>query len=348
MADPTPSATRPHGTPPVLVEVTRGELIESRHRGHAAVVDADARVIARWGDVDPVIFARSAIKPVQALALVETGALDAFGLGDVELALACASHTGEPRHTEVVARWLDRIGCTDTDLGCGATLPSDPDAAARYRLFGPEPRPLHHNCSGKHLGMLTTARHTGAPVEGYLDPTHPVQQRLLGLFEQITGHDLSRAPRGRDGCSVPLFGLPVGAIALAMARLADPARHLPPARAAAAARVCRAWGGYPEMIGGVGVFDSAIIPATQGRALVKRGAEGVGAAALPELGLGLAVKIEDGGDRARDVAVAALLRYLGVIDDAVATARPDLVAPAIVNPAGLTTGMIRPAPGFAV
>ena len=330
---------------PVLVEVTRGPLAESRHRGVAAIVDASGKVLSHWGDFERPVYPRSAIKSLQAIALVESGAADAFDVSDQELALACASHGGEPAHTGRVAAWLERIGCTVDDLECGVHAPSHGPAAEALVRAGEAASPLHNNCSGKHAGFLTTARHLGEPTEDYRLYGHPVQQRILGILEQMTGQDLGAAPWGLDGCSIPTVAVPVGALAMAMARLADP-KDLPERRIDAALRIRRAWGGQPFFVAGTGRFDTAVIEATGGRALVKTGAEGVYCACLPDFAMGIALKVDDGAGRAAEVAMAALLDHVGALDDAARQALADRMRPPVQSRRGLEAGEIRPAAGF--
>ena len=343
---PAGSADPGTGGAPVAVEVTRGGMVESRHHATACVVDADGRVLRHWGDFEQPVYARSAIKSLQAIPLVETGALDAFGLGDAELALACASHAAEPRHTRLVAAWLDRIGCTPGDLECGSHLPYDEETAHAMIRHAEEPSTLHNNCSGKHAGMLTTARHMGEPPAGYIRYEHPVQQRILGVLEQMTGHDLSRAPWGIDGCGIPTIGIPLGGIAYAMARIADPS-GLPERRAAAVRRIRDAWGAHPYLIGGRGSFDTRLMQAAQGKVLLKVGAEGVMCAVLPRHGLGIAVKVEDCAARAAGIAMEAILGGLDVLPEIRMRGLEALARPAVTNRAGLRVGEIRPAEGFA-
>ena len=330
---------------PLLVEVTRGALVESRHRGRAAIVDAHARVLVCWGDLDRPVYPRSAVKPLQALPLVESGAADAFALTETELALACASHNGEPAHTQTVAAWLARIGCTVDDLACGAHEPVDGGTARAMIRAGEPAMALHNNCSGKHAGFLTTARHKGEPVKGYIDYVHPVQQRLLGVLEQMTGQDLGTAAWARDGCSIPTIAVPLGALALGMARFADP-HGVPELRADAIMRIRRAWGGQAYHVAGRGRFDTAVMTATGGRVLVKEGAEAVSCACLPELGLGIALKIEDGNPRAAYVAMAALLRHVGAVEDAAWPAIAEPSRPPVRTRRGVPVGEVRPAAGF--
>ena len=328
--------TPTRGANPVLVETTSGAMVESRHRGAFAVVDVEGRVGASAGDTERPIYARSAIKPLQAIPLVESGAAEAFGLGDGEIALACASHRGEPRHIETVTAWLTRIGCSVADLKCGAHPPTDARALAELLGARGTPNAAHNNCSGKHSGFLTLARHLGLPTRGYIRFEHGVQQRVLGTLEVMTGLDLGGAARGIDGCGIPVIAVPLGNLALAMARLADPADQ-PEPRQVACARIRAAMAAEPFMISGTGGFCTRVISETAGRALVKTGAEGVFCAALPEPGLGIALKIDDGAGRAAEVVMAGLLARFGLLD-----AAHELCAPQLRNRAGTEVGELRP------
>ena len=285
-------------------------------------------------------FPRSAIKPVQALALVESGAADAFNLDDAEVALACASHHGEARHVEKVAAWLPRLDLTVADLECGAHLPYDQEAMAALLRRGEAPTALHNNCSGKHSGFLTLARHQGWPCRGYIQMTHSVQQRVLGVLEGMTGLDLTSAPWGVDGCGIPTLAVPLGNLALAMARLSDPADQ-PERRQAACQRVRQAMTNEPWMVGGSESFCSQVMDATKGRALVKTGAEGVYCGSFPELGLGVALKAADGAGRAAEVAMGHLLQRLEVLTPAETEALGGQLHPCLTNRAGTLVGEIR-------
>jgi len=329
---------------PILVEVTRGSMVESIHRGRAVAVAADGQILAAWGDREALVYPRSTNKALQALPLLETGAADAYGLTDEEIALACSSHQGEPMHTERVAAWLARIGLSVTDLECGAHLPYAAAVMEDMLRRGEAPTALHNNCSGKHTGFLTTARHKGEMTKGYVGYQHPVQQRVLGVLEQMTGQDLSHAPWGVDGCAIPTIGLPLEALAYGMARLADPV-DLPAHRAEAATRIIRAWGKHPELIGGTGSFDTPFMQALGSRILIKAGAEGVSCALVPEEGIGVAVKIDDGANRAAGPAMAAVLRALDLITDDEWDRLNDLVEAPITNRNGLRVGVIRPGTG---
>jgi L-asparaginase II len=328
---------------PVLVEVTRGAMVESCHRGAAVVVDAKGGIVMAWGNVETPIYARSAAKPLQALALVETGAADAFALGPRELALACGSHHGEPPHVAAVASWLARIGLGAEDLECGAHLPLNQDAADALRGRGMSPSALHNNCSGKHSGFLTTAKFLGEPTEGYVGAAHPVQQRVERIIGEMAGLDLAHAPHGTDGCGIPVVGLPLAALARAMARMADTC-GLPPERADASRRLLDAMAAEPLMVSGSTGFATALLRLAGGKVRAKPGAEGVYAASLPRLGLGVALKIEDGAGRAGDAALVAILARLGVLDAAEMEALADARKATVRSIAGSAVGEVRAGP----
>jgi len=289
-------------TNPVLVELTRGDLVESVHRGSVAVADADGRIVFALGDLDVPVYPRSSLKPIQALPLIESGAADAFGLGDEEIALACASHSGEPMHTTRVAAWLTRIGCVESDLACGAH-PSryEPVAEAMIRA-GEKPTRIFNNCSGKHTGFLTVARHWDIATQGYEQVGHPVQQAIAQTLSELSGVS-GPFPYGIDGCAAPNFAVPLGAQAKAFAKLT----------ASRGARVVRAMTAHPELVSGTGRTCAILLRSTGGRAAVKTGAEGFFAGIVPELGLGIALKIDDGAGRAADAVMAAMLAKYGLL-----------------------------------
>jgi L-asparaginase II len=328
-----------------LVEVTRGRIVESRHFGTAAVVDASGHVVAAWGDVEQPVYPRSSIKMVQALPLLETGAAEAFGLTDAEVAIACASHSGSAAHVATVTRMLARAGLDADALACGPRRPADPEMQAALARAGEKPRRIHNGCSGKHAGMILTARHLGQPVAGYHRPEHAVQQRVVGTVEQMTGLDLFAAPRSTDGCSLPIWALPLGNLALAMARIADPADQ-PETRQAAIARLWQAQAAAPEMIDGAGSFVTETIRLAGGRILVKNGAEGVQVATIRDLGLGIAVKAADGADRAAQVAIAALLLRFAEPEGALREHLEQAAEPPVKTFAGETVGVMRPSEDF--
>ncbi|HSE75611.1 MAG TPA: asparaginase, partial [Dongiaceae bacterium] len=215
----------PQDSSPILAEVVRGEMVESRHSAAVAVVDAHGGIVHAWGDIDLPIYGRSAIKPLLAIPLIETGAADHFKLGAAEIALATASHNAEPRHVETVTAWLHRVGLGVEDLECGPHYPIREKFLHAMLRKGEEPTRAHNNCSGKHAGFLTTAVHVGEPTKGYIQYEHPVQQRLLGILEQMSGCELGDVPRGIDGCGIPVIAIPIANTAFAMAQMADP-HHL--------------------------------------------------------------------------------------------------------------------------
>jgi L-asparaginase II len=301
----------PERASPVLVEVTRGRLIESRHRGSAVVADASGRIVAAWGDAELSVYPRSSIKPLQALVLIETGAAKRFAVSSEEIALACASHDGETEHVARVSAWLDRMGLSEADLECGAHAPTGAQAAEALIRQGRAPSSIHNNCSGKHAAMLASARHLGEPTKAYIAPDHPAQLRLKRLLAEMSGSDLAEAPTGVDGCGIPVYAMPLRGLAQAMAGLARPDRF-EPARGEATRSVIAAMTRHPRLVSGSGRFDTEAMAEGAGHFVVKGGAEGMHVAAIPGPGLGIALKIEDGGARASAVAMAALLaRFAG-------------------------------------
>ncbi len=327
---------------PVLIEVTRGDMVESTHRGRVAVVDTAGKVALHWGDIESRVYPRSAIKAIQALPLVESGAADAFRLSNKELAIACASHSGEPRHIATVRTWLDRMGLSESDLKCGPHWPRHHQQTLHDMIrAGETPGDAHNNCSGKHTGMLATAHHLGEPLSGYTKPTHPVQQRILGTLEALCGLGLSDAPRGTDGCSVPTWGIPLSNMALAFARLGAP-DDLPPVRAGAAKRIRKAVAAEPFMVAGTDRYCTTLMDVAGDTVFVKTGAEGVFCAALPEYGLGIALKCDDGATRGSQLMLTAVLRRIGAIDEDMAAQLDTLVTIPLNNCNGALVGMVRP------
>jgi L-asparaginase II len=325
---------------PVLIEVTRGGAVESRHRGAFVVVDASGKIVRSAGDPAMPVYPRSAVKPLQAIPLIETGAADKFGLTNKELALACASHKGEPAHVDAVNAWLARIGLSPSALACGVQAPRTPDAAKRAILAGLPVTAAYHNCSGKHTGFLAACVACGDNPSGYINAGHPTQKRVTQALAEMTGCDLSAVPVARDGCGIPTYSVPLQSLATGMARLADPSK-LPEARAGAAKRLLAAMAAEPFYVNGTGGFTTevmAAVPAVR----VKGGAEGVYAAALPELGLGVALKIDDGGARAAECAAAHILRGLGCFSAAQERRLQAFLSPVIKTDAGRDAGTIRP------
>lgn len=291
---------------PVLIEVTRGPLVESFHRGSLVVVTPDGTQVAALGDISRPIFPRSAIKSLQCLPLIETGAADRYGFGTAEIALACASHTGTPRHAELAAKMLADVGLDEPALGCGAHMPLGSSAQKALIRSGQDPSQLHNNCSGKHAGMLATAMHLGEPVEGYWKPDHPVQKRVHATLCELTGLTLNRDVMGYDGCSLPNWAMPLGSLARLFARFVTKS-GMGPERRRAVDRILQSCWAAPELVAGPGRADTVVMRKLPGRIFMKTGAEGVYAGGFPALGLGFALKIDDGTTRASAGAVVALI-----------------------------------------
>jgi L-asparaginase II len=297
-----------------LAVVVRGGFVESRHHGAYAIVGPGGAVIRSGGDVERLVYPRSAIKALQCLAVIESGAADRFGFSAAEIALACASHGGEPDHVETARAMLAKLGLDADALECGAHWPSDPAAARELARRGDTPGALHNNCSGKHAGMLAVALALGAPYRGYVEPGHPVQQRIAAILGALTGSDLALAPRGVDGCSVPTWALPLHGLARAFHRFVT-GEAMPPVHAAAAQRILAAVRAHPFMVAGSKRFCTDLMRIVP-RAFVKTGAEGVFCAAVPHAGLGIALKCSDGASRAAETAIAGLLAGLDVWTEA--------------------------------
>ncbi len=324
---------------PVLVEVTRGDGVESRHRGSVAVVDIDGGVHLSLGPADLPVPPRSAVKALQALPLVASGAADAVGLDDRALALACASHSGEADHLALVADMLATVGLGVDDLACGPSWPLGEAAARDLARSGRPPTPLHNTCSGKHAGFLVLARALGARPDGYTEPGHPVQIAVRTAIEAASG--AVPAEPVVDGCSAPTWPMPLRDLARGFARFGTGA-GLPADLATAAERLRVAVAAEPWFVAGTGRFCTEIMALTGPRAFVKFGAEGVFTAAVPELGLGVALKVEDGATRACEVVMAAVLQRL----------LPDLdlepfLRPAVRSRRGAVVGVVRPGPVWA-
>lgn len=327
---------------PVVIEVTRGPVVESRHEGIAAIVKPDGTIVASWGDIDAAILPRSANKPIQAMAFVESGAIERFGLGNEHIALACASHNGEPRHVETVRAWLGKVGLSEADLECGAHAPRLPSTIEFLMREGASPTPAFNNCSGKHSGFLSTAVTYGEPTRGYIKYDHPVQRRLRDVMTDLCGADTNGFPFGTDGCGIPTLATPLRRLAQAMASMAEPSR-LSSRRAEAAVRIRAAMNAEPFMVAGTGRFCTRINATLAGVAQVKTGAEGVFCGMLPGVGLGIALKMWDGAGRAAEVAMATLLGHFGILSP---DQRQELQHPPVRNVVGLLVGEMRPAKGW--
>jgi L-asparaginase II len=294
---------------PVLVEVIRGSLVESRHRGAVAVADAAGRLLLGLGDVERPIYPRSAVKALQALPLIESGAADAFALGEDELAVACASHSGDGIHVAAVRSLLVKAGLDESYLACGVHWPISEDAARELLRSGQRPRAVHNNCSGKHAGMLATAVHLGLDPKGYERPDHPGQVIIARILSETCGVELDPTRMGIDGCSVPTFALPLAALARGFARLGS-GEGLLPERASAARRLLHACFSEPAHVAGEGRFDTVVLRTFAPSCFTKGGAEGVHCASLPGFGLGIALKIDDGAKRGAELAMSEVIGAL--------------------------------------
>ena len=299
--------------PVPLLHVTRCGVLESVHHGSVVVVERGRTVVAR-GDVDQTVYYRSTSKPMQALVGITSGAADAFGFDEAELALAAGSHSTRPEHLETARRILEKAGVPEDLLGCGGHYAFDLETRTKQRSEGLEPVPLWSNCSGKHAMMLAVAKHWGLGLDDYLSPDHPVQREIRRHVALMCDVDEERVSTGVDGCSAPAFAVPLSGMALSLARLADP-DGLPDDMADGLRRIGQAMEKYPEMVGGPGRFDTDLMSSSEAVLLAKAGAEGVHGVAAPPRGLGLAVKVTDGSDRGYRLVVLTMLRRLGLLTE---------------------------------
>jgi L-asparaginase II len=281
---------------PVLIEVLRGAIVESRHRGAVSVVDGDGKLVLTIGDVEFPVFPRSAIKAMQALPLVESGAADAYGFGNRQLALACASHSGEDGHVETARTMLARAGISEDAYECGVHWPFYQSTLIEFASQGKKPLPVHNNCSGKHAGFLCFACHEGIDTDGYVAEDHKVQDAVREAMESVTGAVHAVDQCGIDGCSIPTYAIPLKNLAHGFAKMAT-GTSLGPERAKASRRLIEACMAEPWHVAGTGRACTEIMQAAPGRVFAKYGAEGVYALAIPEQGLGIAIKCDDGAER---------------------------------------------------
>ena len=320
---------------PIIAEVTRGGIVESRHRGSFAVCDAAGQIAASSGEVAPLVFPRSAFKAFQCLPLIESGAAEHFGFTDEEIALCCGSHNGEPEHVRVAASMLAKAGNVEAQYECGSHWPHERKDVIDLARKGEEPRAIHNNCSGKHAGMLALAKHLGIAATDYVKQEHPVQQAVAEVIARFCDVDVAAAPVGIDGCSVPTWAFPLRNMALGFARLAAP-------DCAAGQRIIRAVRAHPVMIEGSQGFDSLIMAAVP-RLFLKYGAEAVYCGAIPHAGLGFALKVDDGGKRAAQVAAAKLAASLDVWADEERTTLANFAHVTLKNWVGIEVGEVKSA-----
>jgi len=306
-----------------LVEVTRGDIVESIHYGAFIVVDSRGKIIASEGNPQLMTYPRSSMKPFQALPFIERGGAEAFGFSQQEIAIMCASHAGTDLHRTVLKEMHKKVGIHEDDLACGVHWPGDADTREAMKSAGEEPTPFRHNCSGKHTGMLAHACLRDFDKKDYLDPQHPVQITIRETLAEMVEMAPDAMPLGTDGCSAPVYGIPLVNMAKAVAQLADPT-GLDPERAEACKKITAAMMAHPVMIAGPGKFDTELMTVAEGEVFCKGGAEGyqiIGV--MPDVmdedapGLGIAIKISDGDHkgRARASVSLTLLEALGVLDD---------------------------------
>lgn len=323
------------------VEVTRGELVESQHRVHAAVIGEDEVLVGAARDLGLVALWRSCSKFFQVMPLISSGGFDQLGWGDRELALACASHGGEPEHVTLAGEMLASLGLEEGDLACGPHEPLSARGAKLWRESGQPLTRLHNNCSGKHAAMLAHAKTAGWATRGYEQAEHPVQRACVGEVSAWSGVPLDDMPLAIDGCGATVMALPLDRMALAYARWAR-AVHVGdemPSRVAGALRR------HPELLGGTDRFDTILLQETQGAVIAKVGAEGVHSVAVPRLGLGLALKVEDGALRAQHVAVVVALQQLGVLPTELPPRLAEFLTRPVRNTRGEVVGEVRAAAG---
>lgn len=325
-------------TNPVLVEVTRGNQVESRHRGAVVVVDGDGKTILSVGDVEASTFPRSACKAMQALPLVESGAADAYGFGNREIALSCASHSGEPEHVATAEAMLKAAGQGEPTLECGAHWSFQQGVFLDQARHLDHPSQLHNNCSGKHAGFVCACCHQGHDPKGYVTYDHPLQAEIRDVMGDLTGTVLTRENSGVDGCSIPTYALPLTALAHGFAKMAS-GTGLGPQRAKASRRIMQACMAEPFYVAGTGRACTKLMQVAPGRIFVKTGAEGVFCAAIPERGFGIAVKCDDGTARAADSIVAGILARF--FDGEVKVALDGIANHTMHNWKGIAVGDVR-------
>lgn len=298
----------------VLVEVTRGPLVENHHRGHVAIVDWRGKLLYSAGDPYYMTYWRSSAKPVQALPVIESGAADRYGITPKDLALFCASHNGETMHTDTVLEILAKIGMDQQLLQCGVHMPYHAQTTKMMTEAGQQPNSLHSNCSGKHAGMLTLVAHKGYDSANYIEEEHPLQQTILDYIADLTGYPREEIAIGIDGCGVPVHGLPLYNMSLAYARMVKP-EGADPARVDSCRRIVQAMMAHPEMVGGTDRFCTDLMRVARGKLIGKAGAAGVYSVGVIDAGIGITVKCEDGISRGRDPVVVEILHQLGYLTD---------------------------------
>ena len=333
-----------------LVEVTRGDLVESLHFGAIAVTDYHGNLFASGGNPNLITFLRSSSKPFQLLPLIEQGGVEKFNLSDQEISVMCASHVGTDMHTEVIRKIQSKIGIDETDLLCGIHAPVDKPSALAMRLRNEQPTQNHHNCSGKHTGFLAQAVLNLFNKEDYINPDHPVQQIVIRTFSEMCHVSIKDIHVGIDGCSAPVFGIPLLNAGWGFANLCNP-EELAPIRAAACRKITHAMTSFPEMVSGFGNFDTRLMQVGKGKIISKGGAEGFQAIGLlpgafgpNSPALGIAIKISDGDltHRASHVASMDVLRQLGALNEIQLIDLKEFHSQSVTNWRKIEVGQLRP------
>jgi L-asparaginase II len=318
-----------------LIQIVRGGLLDCVHRGRLAITDIEGNNLFAAGDADEPVYMRSIAKPFQAATVIETGAAARFGFTEQEVAIMAGSHSGTPQQAEIVAGILSKIGAEVSDLHCGAQLPLDHGAARDLAARGERGTALHHNCSGKHAGMLAACIAHGWPLESYTHADHPLQRWNLRTLAAAADIDPAQISIALDGCSVPTFALPLRHIAAAFARLGSAPADSP------LSRVARAMAAHPTIYSGERRQDAAITRATGGRLIAKDGAEGAFGIAITDHGIGVALKISDGAPRAQMPTLIAVLHRLGYLSDDEAAALDHQYPCAVTIHTGEIAGEMR-------
>ncbi len=324
---------------PIVVEVLRGPVVESIHQVMAVIVNESGHQLQAWGNPQFLTTPRSCIKMLQALPLLESGAAEKYQLEDDFIAMACSSHRGEKEHLAVLQRWLEKVGITESKLVCGPHLPFDEKSAQEMLRRGQQPTPVCNNCSGKHAAIITTCLHLGEDPAGYEKYEHNAQKRLRKVLSEVMRVDHSKVAVGVDGCSLPTYAVPLQALATGMATFIDAKQSA--VRKAALERIARAVRAYPHLVAGTDNFTTDVIEKTQGRVLLKSGAEGVFAGVIPEKKIAFALKAADGSARSAQMAAVYLLAYSGVLTSADSHALAKYIQPVITNFKGEPVGQIR-------
>lgn len=324
-----------------VVDVYRGEVIESEHCGHCVVVNADGKILYQFGDPQTITFLRSSAKPFQTIPVIESGAAHRFKLSVEEIAIIAGSHNGQEHHVRVVQSILDKIGLSESNLQCGIHIPH------YYTVNKIKPGPdvkitqLNHNCSGKHAGMLALCQFKNLPIENYLDPSHPVQQNITAEIAKICDYPTEKIGIGTDGCSAPVHALPLYNMALGFARLVTP-HSVPREKAKTYSSIAQAMIDYPDMIAGEKRYDTDLMVNCREKLIAKGGAEGLHCVGMFERGWGMAVKIADGAKRGIAPFSLEVLRQLGIVTSSEIESLKQYYSEAIYNWRDKKVGYIKP------